>query len=263
MQLSVLRQIIAFHDMGTKDRSLRNIPSQSSQREAIRKNTICTIGNDEMLTFILTQLKVIELAERYEPKHRGPPVRRDVPIRLVEFLDEHGYSISTHESSPTVDKAATALGLSHGRVVELMHQVKRFASGHVDPQRVHCWLTHRETVALLRRLNIRLSPAQERHHRMMADRRLVRLGQPRLSPRERQYRAWARRTLASHGQARGRAAYLTALEIVVLLRVAAAPGVDGSALPGARLKLRRARNFLGRFYGRPGCGRGAFDRWWN
>jgi hypothetical protein len=239
--------------MGTKDRTIRRVPSRSSQRAAVRQNRIRTVGKNEMLVGILTRLKILELAEAYEPKRRGPPIRRDVPIRLVQFLEEHSYSISTQERSSTVDEAAKALNLSHGRVVELMHQVKKLASGRVDPQRVSCRLTHRETVSLLQRLNIRLSPAQARHHRIAASRPLVRLGRRRLPPNERQYRAWARRALVAHGQARGRESYLTALEIVVLLAVTGQPPfADGSALPGARLKLRRAHNFLGRSYHQSG-----------
>jgi hypothetical protein len=222
------------------------------------------VGNNETLVHILTQLKVLEQAETYEPKHRGPPIRRDVPIRLVVFLEQHGYSISTQEHSPTVDKAAKALNLSHGRVVELMHQVKKLASGRVDPQQVPCRFTHRETVSLLKRLGIHLSLTQARYHRIAARQPLVRLGRGRLSPRERQYRAWAWRALVARGQARGRERYLTALEIVVLLGMTGQPHfADGSALPGARLKLRRARNFLGRFYRRSGSGRLAFSYWAN
>jgi hypothetical protein len=250
--------------MGTKDRSLRRMPLRSSQRAAIRQNRIFTVGKNEMLIVILTQLKMLELAEEYEPKRRGPPIKRNVPIRLVKFLEEHGYHISTNESSQIVTEAAEALCLSPGRIVELMHQVKKLASGRVDPQQVRCRLTYRQTTTLIKRLSIRLSLAQARHHRIAEGRPLVRLGRPRLSPRERQDRAWTRRTLVGHGQARGHAPCLTALEIVVLLRVAGPPpDADGLALPGARLKLRRARNFLARFYGRPGCGRRAFDRWTN
>jgi hypothetical protein len=250
--------------MGTKDRTLRRMPSRSSQRAAIRHNTIGTVGNSERLVGILTQLKILELADKYEPTRRGPPLRRDVPIRLVEFLDEHGYSISTNPTSPTVDQAAEALNLSLDRVVELMHQVKKFASGRVDPQQVRCRLTHRETVSLLQRINVRLSSAQQCHPRKAANRPLVRLGRHRLAPRERQYLAGARSTLIGYGLARGRSACLTALEIVVLLWVAGRlPWADGSAFPGACLKLRRARNFLRRFYRRPGTGRLALDGWSN
>jgi hypothetical protein len=250
--------------MGTKDRTLRRMPSRSSQTAAIRHNRISAVSKNGELGGIITKLKMIELADTYEPTHRSPPMRRDVPIKLVEFLDKHGYSISTQESSPTVDKAATELGLSHGRVVELMHQVKKLAAGRVDPQQVRCRLTHRETVSLVKVLYIRLSSSQARHHRIASQRPLVRLGQLRLPPRERQYRAWARRTLVVHGCARGRGRCLTALEIVVLLRVTGqSPLPDGSALPGARLKLRRARNFLGCLHHRSGTGRLAFDRWTN
>jgi hypothetical protein len=217
-----------------------------------------------MLVGILTQLKMLEQAGAHEPKRRGPPIRRDVPIRLVEFLDEHGYSISTQESSPTVDAAANALDLSPGRVVELMHQVKKLASGRVLPTRVCCRLTSRERVTLVKGLVIHLSSSQVRHHRIAAGRPLARLGRPRLTPGERQYRARARRTLVSHGQARGSEKTLTACEIVVLLGVIGlSTFTDGSALPGARLKLRRARNFLDRHYNRPGSGRLALDRWSN
>jgi hypothetical protein len=248
--------------MGTKDRTLRDMPSRGSQRTAVRENRIWTVGKDETLIGILTQLKVLQLAATYEPARRGRPVRRDVPIRLVKYLDEYCLSISTNGASPTVNAASAAINLSPGRVVELMHQVTQLAHWLVLPQQVQCVFTFRERIALIKRLRIRLSPAQERHHRNAAARRQVRLGQSRLRPRERQYRAGARRTLVSVGQARGRRVCLTALDIGILLCVSRSPpGAGASALAGARLKLRRARNFLGRFYRRPGYGRLAFDRW--
>jgi hypothetical protein len=204
-----------------------------------------------MLVGILTQLKILEQAEAHEPKRRGPPIKRDVPIRLVEFLDEHGYSISTQVSSPTVGAAANALNLSPGRVVELMHQVKKLASWCDLPTRVRCRLTFQERVTLVKRLVIRLSSFQVRHHGMAARHPLVRLGRPPLPPEVRQYRARARRTLVGHGQPRGRERRLTALEIVILLSVTGQSlFADGSALPGARRKLRRARNCLMHFHRR-------------
>jgi hypothetical protein len=262
--LSALPSLSGCHKMGTKDRTLRRMPSRGSQTAAIRQNKILTVSKDGMLGGILTQLQMLVLADANEPEYRGHPVSRHSPIRLVKFLDEYGYSISTNESSPTVDAAANALSLSPGRVVELMHQVKKLASGRDLPTHIRCRLTHRETVGLVKQLGIRLSSSQARHHRIAASRPLVRMGRPRLSPDERQYRARTRRTLVGHGQPRGLERYLTALEIVILLSVTGqSPFGDGSALPGARLKLRRARNFLGRFYRRSGSGRLASSRWSN
>jgi hypothetical protein len=232
--------------MGTKDRELRDIPSRRSQRAAVREGSSLIIGGDPKLTGILVQLTVFDRAREYQTTRRGPRVRRDVPMRLVQFLADRGLSINTDENSATVEAASAQLDLSPGRIVELMHQVTKLTRWRILPQQVRCPLTHREIVALLARLRRRQFPA-EGHDLGAARRKSVRFGQPRLSYTGHRSHATARNAIIRLAQPRGCAISLTSIDIVILLNVAGdSPEAHGSALPGARIKLKRARRYFRR-----------------
>ena len=129
--------------MGTKDRTLRRMPSAESERAALQIAgwIIGSPAKDGLLAHAMLRLVQIVKADALEPGTRGPKLKRDVLLRLAAFLDTHDRQINTDPASKTVafvvetfdpDRppgAPVPAGekprrLETNRVVELMHQLR-------------------------------------------------------------------------------------------------------------------------------------------